>query len=180
MKRVIVSIAILFSVIGFGQQEENNKPVIRQYEIKLNGLFLVLGALEVEYERLLNEESGFGASVLIGIDDDITETLNYSFTPYYRFYFSKKYAQGFFVEGFGMLNSYDNYEYFYNDYNGTYSEDTKTYTDFALGIGVGGKWVTNRGLMFQLNGGIGRNLFNSNDRDFEIVGRAGLTIGYRF
>lgn len=141
---------------------------------------MVLGALEVTYERLLNEESGIGISVLIPVDKNVNSDINYFVTPYYRFYFGNKYASGFFLEGFGMLNSLnDNITYYNGDY---YIEDKTTYTDFALGIGLGGKWVSKRGLTGEINFGVGRNLFNSenNNTIFDIVGKFGITLGYRF
>ncbi len=128
------------------------------------------------FERTINEESGFGISVLIPIDNNISDDLNYYISPYYRFYFGEKYAAGFFVEGFGMLNSTNDYSYYF----GLNATDKKTITDFALGIGLGGKWLTKSGFIGELNFGIGRNLFNNNNTDNEIVGKAGITIGYRF
>tara|TARA_R110000868_G_scaffold37619_1_gene132819 strand:+ start:75 stop:467 length:393 start_codon:yes stop_codon:yes gene_type:complete len=130
----------------------------------------------VIFERTINEESGFGISVLIPIDNNISDDLNYYISPYYRFYFGEKYAAGFFVEGFGMLNSTNDYSYYF----GLNATDKKTITDFALGIGLGGKWLTKSGFIGELNFGIGRNLFNNNNTDNEIVGKAGITIGYRF
>lgn len=89
----------------------------------------------------------------------------------------KKYAAGFFVEGFGMLNSTNLYPIFY--------ESSETYgdkiTDFALGLGIGGKWVTKSGFVAELNLGVGRNLFKANEfEDNEIVAKAGISLGYRF
>jgi hypothetical protein len=37
---------------------------------------------------------------------------------------------------------------------------------------------TKRGFIFEINAGIGRNLFNSNS--LEVVGRGGITLGYRW
>ena len=144
----------------------------------MNGLFLVLGGLEVTYERTLNNETGFGITAFIPIDDDI-EDLNYFIAPYYRLYFGDKYAAGFFVEGFGMLNSTDNTTYFINDgFDPTYKEESST--DFALGIGLGGKWLTNSGFIGEISLSIGRNLFNNDENDFEIISKGGISIGYRF
>ena len=134
------------------------------------------GALEVTYEHLLNEESGVGVSLFVPYENEID--VNFSLTPYYRFYFGKKPAAGFFVEGFGMLNSYD--DSIYSQVNNYTSFNDVTRTDFALGFGLGAKWVTQKGFVFEINGGVGRNLFNSSDTDFEIVGRGGITLGYRF
>ena len=77
-----------------------------------------------------------------------------------------------------MLNSYD--DSIYTEANNYSSYDDVTRTDFALGFGLGAKWVTKKGFIFEINGGVGRNLFNSSDTDFEIVGRGGITLGYRF
>ncbi len=174
MKKIFL--ALFHATITFGYSQETQKVDFKRNEIKGNALFLVAGALEVTYEQLLNEESGVGVSLFVPYENEID--VNFSLTPYYRFYFGKKPAAGFFVEGFGMLNSYD--DSIYTEANNYSSYDDVTRTDFALGFGLGAKWVTKKGFIFEINGGVGRNLFNSSDTDFEIVGRGGITLGYRF
>lgn len=172
MKKLLLLLSL--TVFTFGYSQESESVSFKKNEIKINAAFLVAGALEVSYERILNEESAFGAALYLAIVDDFEP--NFQFTPYYRYYFGKKPAAGFFAEGFGMLNSYDNYSYSYNS-SSSYSESR---TDFALGFGLGAKWITKKGFIFEINGGVGRNLFNSSDTDYEIVGRGGITFGYRF
>ena len=83
-----------------------------------------------------------------------------------------------------MLNSVKQYTYDYaqnpltDSYNNGigYEEDI---IDFALGIGTGVKLLTKRGFVVEIDLGIGRNLFK-NDRDFTIVGKGGINLGYRF
>ena len=174
MKKLLVIVCL--SVFAFSYSQDEKQVDFKKNEIKGNALFLVAGALEVTYEHLLNEETGVGASVFIAITEDFDT--NFAITPYYRFYFGKKPAAGFFVEGFGMLNSYD--DSIYTEANNYSSYDDVSRTDFALGFGLGSKWVTKRGFLLEINGGIGRNLFNSSDTDHEIVGRGGITLGYRF
>jgi len=147
-------------------------------ELKGNALALVFGSFNVSYERILNEESSLGVSVNVPFDKDNWD-INYTLTGYYRYYFGKKPAVGFFGEVFGMLNNVD--EYVSNDSSDYYYQQ-KTLTDFALGIGLGGKWVTKKGLLLEINGGLGRNLFNNqyDDRDYELIGRLGISVGYRF
>jgi len=174
MKNYLLLLVLLFGITVFAQ---DSNTTFKRNEIKGNALFLVLGSFEVTYERIINEESGFGVSLHVPISNEFD--LNYSITPYYRYYFGKKPAAGFFMEGFGMLNSVNDYVYVYdpNDNSGY-----KDITDFAFGIGIGGKWVTKKGILLEINSGVGRNLFSSyNDtRDFEFVGRGGITVGYRF
>lgn len=168
----------MFSVSMFSQDNRETKiPSENFNEIKLNGLYLVLGAFDLTYERTINKESAFGLNVFLPFDDDINDDINYYISPYYRFYFGKKYAAGFFVEGFGMLNSINDFKF--SDAIDPRLEE-ETITDFALGIGLGGKWITDSGFVGELNFGLGRNLFNSDRDDFDIVAKIGITVGYRF
>lgn len=174
MKKIALITFLLCSVIVSSQ--ENKEIDFNRNELKGNALLLVLGSFDFSYERILNEESGLGISVNVPFDDDNWD-VNYTLTGYYRYYFGKKPASGFFGEAFGMLNNVDDYVYDTNSYY-----EPKTLTDFALGIGLGGKWVTKKGLLLEINTGIGRNLFNNqyDDRDYELIGRIGISVGYRF
>ena len=42
----------------------------------------------------------------------------------------------------------------------------------------GAKWVTQRGFVAEIYAGIGRDMFNQSE--IEVVGRGGMSIGYRF
>lgn len=180
MKKLFVLLCLSLFTYGYSQDKE--KIDFPKNEIKGNALFLVAGALEGTYERILNEESGVGVSLFVPYDhNDEIEYVKYSLSGFYRYYFGVKPASGFFAEGFGMLNSYQ-YQYSTDFLIGVPNppQNLKTNTDFALGFGLGAKWVTKKGFLFEINGGVGRNLFNSSDTDFEIVGRGGITLGYRF
>ena len=187
MKKITLTFALLFVFANMFSQDEET---LSRNEIKLNVAYLIAGMPEVSYEYLINEESSVGASILFAIDNDID--FNFAFTPYYRFYFGKKRTAGFFVEGFGMLNvteeSLDIYYYdapvngsdiYYG--NNDYSE---TNTNLALGVAVGGKFLTSSGFIFEIYGGVGRNLFNNNsyyyDNNYEFVPRFGVSVGKRF
>ena len=178
MKHLCLVFLTLCTVLSVNAQEQNETVSQQNYnEFKLNALSLVLGAFDVTYERTLNEESAFGISVFIPFDEDISDDINYYISPYYRFYFGKKYAAGFFIEGFGMLNSTKSDNFFFGD--DVFIEEENV-TDFALGVGVGGKWVTKSGFVGELNVGVGRNLFNSDESGDDLVAKVGVTLGYRF
>lgn len=177
MKKLFTFLFLSSFLFGFAQEKETTD--FKRNELKVNALMLVAGAFEITYERLLNEESAVGVSLFVPYDNTIDT--NFSLSPYYRFYFGKKPAAGFFAEGFGMLNNFEYGNYLSN--NGStpiYTEGNAT--DFALGFGLGGKWITKKGFVFEINSGIGRNLFNtkSKDSDIQIVGRGGISLGYRF
>ena len=175
MKKIVLPLLLVISTFGFSQEKE--VPSFKKNELKINGTFLIAGAVEITYERILNNESAIGISGFVSFDDDIN--INYYIAPYYRFYFGKKPAAGFFVEGFGMLNSTDDgiIEIFLGDVIDLQEDNI---TDFALGIGVGGKFITKRNFVAELNLGVGRNLFDSDNRSLEFIGRGGISIGFRF
>jgi hypothetical protein len=181
MKKIMFA-AILFiaSLSTFAQQEDVPENTIGYNELKVNVTNLVIFKwLDVGYERILNEESSVGVGVLFSAADDNTgldEYRTFSLTPYYRHFFGKKYAQGFFVEGFGMVHSGEDEEYFYNSSNPTIAEDK--YTDFAVGVSIGTKIVSRRGFVAEIYGGIGRDLLGNSD--IEVVSRGGISLGYRF
>lgn len=170
MRNLIITIIFLFATITAFSQEEEEK--IKGHELKLNAPYLLGGIPEISYEYLINDESGVGIDLLFAIDNN--NDLKFALTPHYRFYFGKKRAAGFFVEGFGMLNTT---EYYYDDYYDHYYEES-TETDFALGLSVGGKFLTKKGVVFEIYGGVGRNLMGNGTN--EAVPRGGLTVGKRF
>lgn len=149
--------------VNVSADESNN-------ELKINGLWLILGAFDISYEYLLNEESAVGLEVYIPFDDEVNDEIQYYISPYYRKYFGNTYAAGFFIEGFAMLNSTE---------RRIFTSEDDFVTNLALGIGLGGKWITNSNFIGEINFGIGRNLLN-NDSDYEFLPKLGFTIGYRF
>ncbi|WP_460220653.1 DUF3575 domain-containing protein [Psychroserpens sp. MEBiC05023] len=183
-KSILFSLLVLVSTVMFAQDDSTDSDDMIQpkNEVKANALYLVLGAFDVSYERLLNEESAVGLNVVIPFDEDIRDDLNYFISPYYRMYFGKKYASGFFLEGFGLLSSVNERNSFLtgNPLDPTFVTREETETNFALGIGLGGKWVTNSGFIGELNLGLGRNLTNTGDDSDDFVGKVGITVGYRF
>ena len=180
MKKITLLILLFASTFAIAQEKEEEQEInVTQgnfNEIKLNAAYLIAGAFDVLYERTINEESAFGVSLFIPFDEGLRDDYQFSISPYYRFYFGDKFASGFFAEGFGILNSTRDEFYNFNTNNYIYENNT----DFGLGIAVGGKWVTKRGVVFEIFGGVARNLFNNNDRNFEIIGKGGISVGYRF
>ena len=169
MKKIFLLLLLSITTISFAQEktEEFPQDINKKHEVKINALgLLVFEWLDVSYEYLINNESSFGTGLLIGVnnDNDLDQYRKFSLTPYYRRYFSSKFARGFFVEGFGMLHSYENHIYnYYYDQNGNYNQNysRNNQTDFAVGISVGGKFISKKGFTTELLLGIGRNFADS-------------------
>jgi hypothetical protein len=160
------------------QNESDANPYLKNNEIKLNLITPLSGAVEVGFERYLNKKSSVGISALFVYDHTKENDMNYFVSPYYRYYFGKKYASGFFVEGFGMFTSIDGKKVYAAD-NVTFTEGKDVY-DLALGAGFGWKVVTRKGFVFEANVGYGRLVFNADKTDHNQVLKLGLSIGYRF
>lgn len=183
-----------------GQHTENHlNDSVDKHEIKMNIFNLgVLRSVDVGYEYLINENASFGCSMYVRFDRaeeikgepyfrlEIDNNRSFSLTPYFRRYFSKKYASRFFIEGFGMLNSGKtaDIEYVYFEpepsQNSIESKEIKsieTYTDFALGISLGGKIVKKKGFLIEFYTGVGLNM---KAVFIYAVTRGGFSLGYRF
>ena len=196
MKKITLLLLLTLLSLHFTAQEKEGtkqskypENVEKKYELKLNAFNLIaFAAIDISYERLIDENSSYGVAVFYNFSDyansDIAFPKKFSITPYYRWFFSEnKYARGFFIEGFGMLNTYqDNYSF---DFNSNYGK-IETQTSFALGISVGGKFVITEGFTAEVLAGVGRNLIKGEShesyQDFqnEVIGRFGISLGYRF
>ena len=175
MKRIVLLSILSISLLNYAQ---NQSPQFAQNELKLD-IFdaLVLKTVEVSYEHYLNEESSVGISAFVNFEKrDATFRYNEKtmFTPYFRQYFSNVYNWNFFGEVFFAINSGERETL----QNGSSLNRYQEYTDGALGIAIGSKYISSRGFVIDIHGGLGRNLFNSDSR--EVVPRVGLNVGYQF
>ena len=181
MKRLLFAATFIISLFMNAQTTEEAATSERKNDIMLDPILLIaIPVINFNYERLLNENSGVGVNALIYLGDSDDEDLFSQFSPYYRMYFGKKYASGFFVEGFVpiMSSRYTRHSDIYYDGNSYYqnSEEIRE-TNVGAGIGFGGKWLTKKNIVFELSGGIAR-IFGSDDK--ELTGRYMMGIGYRF
>jgi hypothetical protein len=167
MKKIVLLIALLMGSLGFAQQE-----------IKLDiADALIIRSLEFSYENYLTNESSIGVSALFNLAKQTTNfryNENTMITPYYRHYFTTDSEWNFFGEGFFGINSG---KYEVTD-EASQEIRYKKYTDGALGVAVGTKHIASGGLVIDVYGGIGRNLFGSNSPI--LVPRIGLNVGWRF
>ncbi len=191
MKKITFLILLCIVTITTAQKNKEIYPqdLNKKHELKINVFNLVaLSSVNASYERLINKDASFGFDIFYNTNNNFDDDLRkYSLTSYYRWFFSEKFAtRGFFVEGFGMLNTQEAKEYnsFTDDLGNITSNSTiKERTDFALGIAVGGKFVTKKNFVAEVFIGLGRNLFNIKPDDFfdtNLVSRGGISLGYRF
>jgi hypothetical protein len=193
MKNFIPVLFLLLCLNSFSQEPVTENQTIYKRDTAKNELsigalnLVVFGALDLAYERILTPNSSWAVEAFILALDRNNEDLgdayskDYSLTGKFKYFFGERSAWGFYVNGLAMISSgEDNNDYYEYDQSGTsfYVNDSKSYTDFALGFGLGGKFVAKQGFVFDLSAGIGRNLFSSNSPT--IVGQFNANLGYRF
>ncbi|MFD2518592.1 hypothetical protein [Salinimicrobium flavum] len=165
---------------------------VAKHELSLNVLnVLIFGALDASYEYVLNDHSTIGIDVFSKVfnkneddDVDLSEVYAKDFsvtTGFKYFYKEENSAWGFYAEGFGMLSDGVN-EKEVEKVDGTggtiYLDEELEYTDFALGFGIGGKFVAKQGFLIDVSFGLGRNLFHKDSPDIVIL--PAVNVGYRF
>ncbi|MCL7764801.1 DUF3575 domain-containing protein [Polaribacter sp. Z014] len=167
MKKLLLAFGLLISSLSYAQQE-----------IKLDiGDALVIKSLEFSYENYITETSSFGVSALFNLakqDANFRYNENTMITPYYRNYFSKNDQWNFFGEAFLGINAGKEEK----PDNGGSGVSYDKYTDGALGVAVGTKYITESGLTIDIHAGLGRNLFGSDSPT--LVPRLGVNVGWRF
>ena len=163
MKKILLILALFISSFGYSQQE-----------VKLNiANALIIKTLEVSYEYYLTDQSSIGISGLISFEkktSDFRYNEDKMLTPYFRHYFTSDKVWNLFGEVFFGINS-----------GSKEVGDTGVYEKFsdgALGVVVGSKYISKGGLIVDIYGGLGRNLFSSDSPI--IVPRIGVNVGWAF
>lgn len=204
IRYIVVSVFFLFPVLLSAQEEamavdtlavelvKTHRDTTRN-EISANILnTLVFGALDVSYERILNNHSSISAAVFSkvfnkneGEDGDLSElyTKNFSLTTKFKYFLNEEHmAWGYYAEAFGMISSGANEKMVTLTDRETGEpkeiEAELEYIDAAFGIGVGRKFISKKGFFLDVSVGIGRNLFQKDAP--VIVVLPGFNIGYRY
>ena len=162
-------------------------------EVHLNVLnLLVFGALDVGYERLINDHASAGVEIFSkvfnkneGEDVDLSKVYakDFSITGRFKYFLQEENtAWGYYAEAFGMFSNGNN-EKEVEIIDSTTGEPKTIeadieYTDIAMGIGIGGKFVAKQGFLIDVSFGIGRNLFDKNSPDIVLL--PSINLGYRF
>lgn len=179
MRKTFLRLIILFLFHSVNAQNEPD-PYLKNNEIKINAIAPLWQSFQVGYERHLSSNSSLGLSIYYVYDNKKNEKdLNYSISPYYRRYFGKKHASGWFVEGFGMLASTDGKKIYTSEDHSIYTENPDV-INFALGVGGGWKWISKSGFILEANVGYGGIILNADKTDHTIVAKFGLSAGYKF
>lgn len=182
MKRLFISFFIISFAFSLSAQAPDLKEItdFGNNEIRLNVGSTAFAFPEINYERAIGEEMGFGIAAAISLVDDYL--INYQILPFYRMYFSSKKMAGFFVEvNFGIVGQ-EGYSYkeYYDPATGQYHYDSQLKKSVNVGFGVaaGYKFLNRRAFVAEAFGGLGRLL--GDPVDIYVYPRVGISIGKRF
>lgn len=97
----VYCVLVLFFPLQAVSQNMNNDKMAqpKKNEMRVNLFSGLLGLPELNYERLLNDNSGLGLAINVAAENKELMATRALVLPYYRMYFGKKYASGFFIEG---------------------------------------------------------------------------------
>jgi hypothetical protein len=182
MKRIIFGIAILICNQNLFAQESNTSN--NKNEIKFNLPMAIYGLPELSYERIVEDNMSYGVSLSIGLDkpydyysgNGIPERA--IVCPYYRVYFGKKRAAGFYIEGNMAVSSQKQKNVPDYTSSGAYVYKDVTSTGFGFGGALGVKLLAKNGFVGDIYAGWGR-LFGDN-ASYNGYPRLGVCIGRRF
>jgi len=167
MKILKITLLAFLSIMAADGSAQEEKSLEKRHELKINGFYLILGAVEIDYENIINEESSWGVTATYVFES--TE-LQWGVTPHYRLFFGKKPAAGFFAEVQSSIFGYDNFYW-------RSASDSKGVAG-GIGFAIGAKFKTSKDVIFEIYGGLGRVFGNS--YWYEFYPRAGINIGKRF
>lgn len=181
MKRCVLLLVLFFPFLGYAQQNPQQplQDDFNRNELRLNALFVLFKGIEVSYERAVNRDVSFGfSSLLVSYDKDLDYSQKRNIVAFGRYYFGKNPVSGFFAETFVTFFNRDYYVY-REDKKSQYSSSFHNENNFAIGFGIGSKWVKND-FSFELSLGVGRIPREGKEQYNNFIGRGAVAIGYQF
>jgi hypothetical protein len=181
MKKYLLSCLLLTCLsIAHAQSNRDSLSVSLQAnnEVKINILYSLLGTPELTYERILTNKSAVGVSVFIRAFQAFKSDFKFGINPYYRRYFGYHKASGFFLEGHGVITTYERYTQFYSETFGVGPPSAYiNKTIYGIGGALGAKFLTRKGFTGEIYAGVSQTFGDSLN---DVFPRAGLTLGKRF
>jgi len=186
-KKLIICLSFCVIALNLFSQENTSSTVtyttVNQRddnELRINLATSIIGFPELNYERFIEDNMGVGLAGSVSLEKIEDMSMRWYALPYYRLYFGKKKASGFFIEGnMALLGQKENH---YESYfvNNTYVQGplyTTSKTNFGFGGAIGVKLLARNGFTGEVYAGGGR-LFG--DYLNGAYPRIGVCIGKRF
>ncbi|MFK5878354.1 MAG: hypothetical protein QM478_02540 [Flavobacteriaceae bacterium] len=189
MKQITNGMIVFFVVISTSLNAQESKKEIEKgkpkHEIDLDFLELIqYNKIELSYSFILNENSSFGATLHLypssssyWKNQDYQEYFGVDFN--YQYYFSKKHAEGFYIEGFTKYNFGTTH---LKNITNPPINNSEDYQMISLGIGIGYKYIFKNNLFINTKFRVYEMVYKSGDYDATPSGNFdfSVTLGKRF
>ncbi len=193
MKKVKLILSVICLAIGVNASA--------QHDIKMDFAGFVIGQYGILYENVLSPSMSVGGDINYHVleleaGDDDFEYSGLNIVPEFRFYFNPvDGADGFYVGPYLKYKRVTSNDFGYVNSENIFKEGERTSTGLAFGLGMGKKWVSDAGFIFETYFGFGRYIMenesyenNEQEDHYEntsieglpsVDGRFSLSVGWR-
>ncbi|OEK09793.1 hypothetical protein A8C32_09785 [Flavivirga aquatica] len=187
MKQTAIKFVMLSFLISSSIYAQETKDTsAKKHELSFDLLELITrNKFELSYRYLLNKSNSIGSNISFSPDKKSLWKAqkfqeNFTLDINYQHYFSKKYAQGFYLQAFTEYSS--GKSFIENNYN---PDNFKKYNALGLGAGMGYKHVFKKGFFIDADIKFTGNLVNSLENNSayyfpEAKAFIGFSVGKRF
>ena len=182
-KLLFIGLLLASSLVCYAQKTDSLKTSIQENaeaidhggnnEVKFNLLNAITAKPEITYERIVKNNMGVGVALFVNLDN--SSVYKFGFTSYYRLYFGKKKASGFFIEGnTGIITLEDEY------YVDAAHTNKVISTNLVLGAAAGAKYLTRNRFFVEAYVGGGKLIADRIGYSIQDFPRIGISIGKWF
>lgn len=193
MKSLLLISFFLCAFWSSGQ--ENDKNYTYRNDIVINSSYLMVDqSVYLIYENAFSKNFSVGLGLWYGKygfnsrdfnDGYGNGTRDYEMTPYGRWYVGDNQQDSFFFQAFTSIyggRSRDVNRTTTDKGHGVYRREIENYTNLALGIGIGQKFLFfKKRISLELMLGLGGDLVAENYSDYGVsIAQSGINLGFRF
>src|SRR5690606_15592509 len=187
-----LALLLILAVSPMMGQEESSSPMLgKHHEVRTDLVSLIASSrINLSYEYFINDRFSAGISGGISeskkVDEDFDRGYRnnrprYDVSPFARYNLSQGQRSFYFAEVFAMFNGGDFKETVRKSEGGVdyFEVEKSTYSDLAIGAGLGYKLYVADALALEFMVGYGINLIDT-DKSPDNIAKVGLSVGYRF
>jgi|GEM_PF-6456809 len=156
--------------------EKTKKETQKKNDFLYNPVYTYIGAIDLTYERLINEKSGAGIRFTYAFIDEFID-LKSDIALFYRRYYGKKPAGGFYNEAYLTYNRIQSQQE--NTINGEEMSLVERSNNLGIGFALGTKLISKDGILLDLGAGIAYNFYRS-DFNNRVIPNLIVNFGFRF
>ncbi|MCH8533586.1 MAG: hypothetical protein LAT51_00830 [Flavobacteriaceae bacterium] len=156
--------------------ENSKKEAHKKNDFLYNPVYTYIGAIDLTYERIINEKSGAGVRFTYTFIDEFID-LKTDLALFYRRYYGNKPAGGFYNEAYLSYNRVENHQQ--SLMNGEGMSILERSNNLGIGFALGTKLISKDGILLDLGAGVAYNFYRS-DFNNRVIPNLIVNFGFRF